>query len=254
MTGYEGSAAAFYDLHYGHVAEKAGRQILDFVQRQVSANGVVIDVCCGTGQMANIFAEAGFQVVGIDLSADMLSRARQRTAPLGKEDVCLIQGDATRIPVADNQADVVVCSTDSVNHLPSMDHVREFVASTARALRPGGWLILDLLTPTGFADRNGVHVLVNGSAVAVVREIYDEELGRSMSRVTAFSREQSGLYRRMDMNANRLVIDPFKLVDNLVSASFTEALVSWPDSLGTPIDCENDLHSGDERVYVLARL
>jgi ubiquinone/menaquinone biosynthesis C-methylase UbiE len=249
VSGYDGSAATFYDMHYGDVAEKAGRQILDFLERQPPVRGVVIDVCCGTGQMAQLFAQSGFKVVGIDLSEDMLSRARKRTS----EGVSFVQGDATDIPFADDQAGVVVCSTDSVNHLNSMADVRKFIQSSARILRQDGWLVMDVLTPKGFADRNGVHVLVNESSSAIVREIYDEECGRSMSRVTAFYLDKSGLYRRMDMNANRLVIDPFELADEVRASGFADVFLSWPESLGNPVGSRDDLRGGGERVYVLAR-
>lgn len=67
----------------------------------------VLDVGCGTGWFTRQLAQAGLVPTGLDLSADMLAVARQRT-PQG---ITWLQGDAARLPLADRSFDHVVAMT-----------------------------------------------------------------------------------------------------------------------------------------------
>ena len=98
-----------------------------------------LDVCCGTGDLSFLLAEAGARrVVGLDFSANMLEQARIRggkTSGPGSR-VEFIQGDAMDLPFADNSFDVVTVGF-GVRNVEDLDQsLREF----ARVLRPGGRL------------------------------------------------------------------------------------------------------------------
>ncbi|UJW28637.1 class I SAM-dependent methyltransferase [Saccharothrix sp. AJ9571] len=67
--------------------------------------GVALDAGCGTGRHAQLLAERGHRIVGVDSSPDMLSTARERV-PQGK----FLLGDLHELPVADSAVDLVVCA------------------------------------------------------------------------------------------------------------------------------------------------
>jgi len=83
--------AEWYDANIGVFAQAAGRDLLDLLG---SGPGRCLDLACGTSINLRRLADAGWAVVGVDLSADQLRLARQR-AP---ESVALIQADATHLP------------------------------------------------------------------------------------------------------------------------------------------------------------
>lgn len=100
------------------------------------AEGRVLEVAVGTG--LNLpFYDAGLDVVGIDLSPDMLALARRRAHEIGA-DVDLREGDAHALGFADESFDSVVC-TFSLCNIPDTDQA---LAEMHRVLRPGGRLIL----------------------------------------------------------------------------------------------------------------
>ncbi|MGH3474221.1 MAG: class I SAM-dependent methyltransferase [Aeromicrobium sp.] len=100
------------------------------------ADGKVLEVAVGTG--LNLpFYDAGLDVVGIDLSPDMLAIARQRALET-RQDVDLREGDAHELEFADASFDSVVC-TFSLCNIPDVDRA---LGEMHRVLRPGGKLIL----------------------------------------------------------------------------------------------------------------
>lgn len=126
---YDGFAD-WYDANIGVFADVAGRDLLDLLG---SGAGRCLDLACGTGINLRRLADAGWAVVGVDLSADQLRLARQR-APEGVE---LIQADATYLPFEDASFDAVACSLLHTD-------VEDFALvcrEAARVLKPGGRLV-----------------------------------------------------------------------------------------------------------------
>jgi ubiquinone/menaquinone biosynthesis C-methylase UbiE len=97
----------------------------------------ILDVGCGTGQFAlrvlDRYARA--TVVGLDLSTNMLRRARER---YGKAALDLVCADSERLPFADGTFDAVTCS-HSFHHYPNQEQV---LMEMHRVLRRGGRLLL----------------------------------------------------------------------------------------------------------------
>jgi SAM-dependent methyltransferase len=95
--------------------------------------GVALDAACGTGRFAEFLARRGHQVIGVDISPDMLAHARRRV-PGGEFHVA----ELDRLPLTDNSVDVIVCALALV-HVPDLQPV---LAEFARVLRPGGDLVI----------------------------------------------------------------------------------------------------------------
>lgn len=96
----------------------------------------VLDIGCGTGALLEqiLSEDAHRQVTGLDLSANMLDRARQR---LGDRAV-LARGDSERLPFPDRSFDIVCCC-DSFHHYPNPQAV---LAEVSRVLEFGGTFLL----------------------------------------------------------------------------------------------------------------
>jgi ubiquinone/menaquinone biosynthesis C-methylase UbiE len=76
---YGSAFAQFYDRQSTVFAEQAASQIYEFYlgRQHASSSGNMLDLCCGTGQLARFFLERGFTVTGLDLSEPMLAMARK---------------------------------------------------------------------------------------------------------------------------------------------------------------------------------
>ena len=99
-----------------------------------SQPGIILDVCCGTGDITEHIARANpdVLVVGLDFSAHMLSVARERTADL--ENVLLVEGDAMALPFDDATFDAAVISF-GLRNTPDYGQV---LREMARVTRPCG--------------------------------------------------------------------------------------------------------------------
>ncbi len=126
-----------YERRYGDAASRAfhaawHRELLLDVPRGAR----VLEVGCGTGHLlADLLAreECAFEVVGLDLSADMLVRARERAGA-----AALVRGDGERLPFAAASFDALVLK-GCLHHL--RDHAG-FLTEARRVLRPGGRVVL----------------------------------------------------------------------------------------------------------------
>jgi SAM-dependent methyltransferase len=105
------------ELFVEHAALRPGRQALE--------------LGCGTGVFLEKVARSGARICGIDLSMDLLDKARGRVAALS--DVRLTRGDAERMPYPDGRFDAVYGS--SILHHLSLERA---MSEVFRVLRPGG--------------------------------------------------------------------------------------------------------------------
>jgi ubiquinone/menaquinone biosynthesis C-methylase UbiE len=130
--------------------------------------GRALDAACGTGAVAQQLVARGHDVVGIDISEAMLSRA-EKAVP----DACFMPGDLTDLPLPDGDVDHVVCSL-ALTHLSDL---RPFFAEAARVMRPGGRLLL--LDTRGHFIGSTRYPLVKESADGRVGHIagYSHSLG-----------------------------------------------------------------------------
>jgi demethylmenaquinone methyltransferase/2-methoxy-6-polyprenyl-1,4-benzoquinol methylase len=111
----------------------------------------LLDVCCGTGDVALRLAAAKADVVGVDFSAPMLERAHMRSRDAGAA-VTFVNGDALRLPFAEDQFDVVTVSYG----LRNLAAVEEGLREMHRVAKPGGrLLVLDFGKPPGRLLRAG---------------------------------------------------------------------------------------------------
>jgi ubiquinone/menaquinone biosynthesis C-methylase UbiE len=104
-----------------------------------------LDVACGTGDLAELAAAAGAEVVGIDFAPPLIETAKQRAAEHGL-DIDYRVGDAENLEGVDDASFDVVSSTFGVMFAP--DHERS-AGELARVTRSGGRLGLATWTPDG---------------------------------------------------------------------------------------------------------
>lgn len=104
----------------------------------------LLDLACGTGTVAIMYARRGVRVVGADNSLPMLMMA-QRKAAAQHLPVLFVLQDATALSFAP-RFDLVTSLFDSLNYLIGLEKLAACFAGVAGALRPGGLLLFDVNT------------------------------------------------------------------------------------------------------------
>jgi demethylmenaquinone methyltransferase / 2-methoxy-6-polyprenyl-1,4-benzoquinol methylase len=120
---------------------------LDQGWRRAAARAVVrpgdrvLDLCCGTGDLALAGQEEGGDVTAVDFSAPMLARARSKSS-----EIVWLEADALHLPLADASFDAVTIGF-GLRNVASAEHG---LAEMRRVLTPGGRLaVLDVTRPRG---------------------------------------------------------------------------------------------------------
>jgi demethylmenaquinone methyltransferase/2-methoxy-6-polyprenyl-1,4-benzoquinol methylase len=101
----------------------------------------VLDLCCGTGDLALSARDAGGDVTAVDFSAPMLERARPKSS-----EIVWLEADALHLPLADASFDAVTIGFG----LRNVASAEQGLAEMRRVLRPGGRAaVLDVTRPQG---------------------------------------------------------------------------------------------------------
>jgi demethylmenaquinone methyltransferase/2-methoxy-6-polyprenyl-1,4-benzoquinol methylase len=132
-------------LSYGQDGRWKARLIRE---ARIGARDVVLDLACGTGDLARLAVDAGAsRVVGLDLTPRMLVLARPRNTAIR-----YVAGDMSALPIAAGVVDVVTTGY-GLRNVPDIDTA---IVEVARVLRPGGrFLSLDFNRPDSPAVRTG---------------------------------------------------------------------------------------------------
>lgn len=167
----------------------------------------VVDVACGTGDLALRFARAlgggqKGQVIGIDFTLEMLPIARSKSAHQHISSVVWLNGDAQALPLPDASADVVSIAFGIRNVANPAAACREF----RRVLRPGGRLvILEFSLP----------------ANPVLRKLYNVYFRHVLPRTaTWISGDKTGAYKYLPESVNTF-IDREAMTAMMTAAGFT---------------------------------
>jgi SAM-dependent methyltransferase len=149
--GWEGwdEYAPFYDWEN---ARTLGRRDVPFWTRVASAaRGQVLELGCGTGRVSVPLAKAGVHLVGVDRSAPMLARARDRIRRAhrrgrsGSRPPRLVRADIRALPFAADAFGMVLAPYGILQSLTRERDLDAALASTWRVLRPGALFGIDLV-------------------------------------------------------------------------------------------------------------
>jgi SAM-dependent methyltransferase len=137
--------AGDYDIFSRYLEDSAR----EFYERlPVSPGGTLLDVACGSGQLALMAAKDGLEVTGVDIATNLVARARARARAAGLR-VRFEEADAEALPFADAQFDAVT-SLIGAMFAPRPDLV---ATELLRVCKPGGIIAMANWTPQGFVGQ-----------------------------------------------------------------------------------------------------
>jgi SAM-dependent methyltransferase len=251
MQDYNSAFARVYDQRWAMFADQVAPLIWEFYDATPigQKDKSLLDVCCGTGQLALYFLEQDYRVVGIDISTDMLVHAIQKTATYvesGK--AAFIEADAADFTL-DERFGLAVSTFDALNHLPDAESLRGCFRSVYETLAPGGFFIFDLNTRKGLIEHwNGIHIEDTEAFMMVNRGIYDGG-DRAYTRVSGFVRADGGLYERFEGVFYNTVFEMAQVSEWLLAAGYKDVYYARALDLESPVEEPEAL----SRAFVVAK-
>jgi len=222
--------------------------IFDFYQNSDNwqSNKSLLDLACGTGQLAKYFLERDFDVVGLDKSASMLKYAKENNSihvnrGLGHFRV----SDMTKFNV-EKKFGLAVCTFNGLNHLAGFEQVKQSLASVSRALIPGGYFIFDINTHFGLKSTVGTIDVIDSEEDLVIRKrLFD---GNRVILNASGCFLHNGTWTRYHETIYKIIIDTQKLQNTMLDSGWSSVIFTTSDFLNQVEDPE-----ANPVAYVVAR-
>ena len=141
MASYNIFAEFYDDLTQNVEYEKIAKYVSSFFRKYYPSGKTVLDLACGTGTLSKLLNEEGYNIIGIDLSDDMLCIASSKSV----DNASFIKGDISSFALP-QKVDYCVCSLDSINHLKSIEQVGECFNCVYNSLVDSGIFVFDVNT------------------------------------------------------------------------------------------------------------
>jgi SAM-dependent methyltransferase len=213
---YREDLAYIHDVGFGKFAGAAAPVLLDAFNRAHISRGLVVDLGCGSGILSRTASDAGYDVLGIDISPAMVALAK-KSVPLGRFRVGSLLTAELPHCVA------VTAVGECLNYLFDAGNTKANLARLFRrvysALEPGGLFLFDVAVP-GRVLGGRQRLFAEGDDWAVlVSSVEDRTRGMLTRTITSF-RRVGALYRRdQEVHVQRLLSGP-KLAAQLRSIGF----------------------------------
>lgn len=147
-----GPIAAFYDELMQGVPYRMWVDYYRLLLEQLEVNPRrLLDVCCGTGNVAELLADRGYTVAGVDLSPAMIEAARRKATELDY-DIRYEAADAAEFDLGET-FDGAYSFFDSLNYITDLGQLHRALTRVAAHLEPGGTFVFDLNTAYAFEQR-----------------------------------------------------------------------------------------------------
>lgn len=280
------SFAQVYDLFMDNVPyEEWSEYIIALLKEEKIENGLVLDLGCGTGKMTRLLAKAGFDMIGIDYSEDMLEIAREyqyhnqavetEQVHVGEEleplSEAVLRSDEDAVKIEEmlqeeNASNIlyllqdmrefelygtvraIISICDSMNYILEEEDLLQVFRLVNNYLDPKGVFIFDMNTRYKYASMLGETTITeNREEGSFIWENYfDEEEDINQYDLTLFIREEGDLYRKYEETHYQRVYD-LDTVKCLLKEAGMEFVAAYDAFTKEPV------REDSERIYIIAR-
>lgn len=252
QAAYTGFAMV-YDLFMDNVPYQEWCGYLTGLLKEYQVTeGLVLDLGCGTGKMTRLLAQAGYDMIGVDNSEEMLQIAKETACP-EKDDILYLLQDMREFELYGTvRAVVSVC--DSINYILDEEELLLVFRLVNNYLDPGGIFIFDLNTIYKYRELLGETTICENREEGsfIWENFYDETERINQYDLTLFVKEESGkdgrgaLYRKYEEThfQRGYEIEKIKL---LLEWAGMEFVAAYDELTHEPV------REDSERVYVIAR-
>ena len=244
MDAYHNLAASYDRLTNDVDYEATVAFYEEILKREGLAPRTVVDMACGTGSVSEILARKGYEVIGVDLSEEMLTEAMMKTMDMENHPMFSCQNlRDLRLPRA---VDMAVCALDSLDYITDPADCEAAIRRAYRVLNPGGIFIFDVNTPEKLRAMDGqMFIDEDDDVFCVWRGEFDEETNICSYGMDLFQREGEKWVRSFEEH-QEYAYSREQLMGYLKKAGFTNIEVYADRLFEAP-------REGEQRIYFKAR-
>ena len=246
MEAYSGFAKV-YDLFMDNIPyEEWTDYVKELLSEEGIKDGILLDLGCGTGSVTELLAQAGFDMIGIDNSEEMLEIAMEKRVDSGLDILYLLQ-DMREFELYGTVKGVVsIC--DSMNYILEDEDLLEVFRLVHNYLDNEGIFIFDMNTmykyETILADNTFAEDREESSFIW--ENYYDEEEEINQYDLSLFVLEEDGRYRKYEETHLQRAYEQ-KRVETLIKESGLELLHVY-DAFTKKLPAEDS-----QRIYFVCR-
>ncbi len=246
MEAYSGFAEV-YDLFMDNIPyEEWTNYVKELLSEEGVKEGILLDLGCGTGSVTELLAKAGFDMIGIDNSEEMLDIAIEKRDWSGLDILYLLQ-DMREFELYGTVRGVVsIC--DSMNYILEEEELSEVFRLVHNYLDNEGIFIFDMNTMYKYKTILADHTFAEDRETSsfIWENFYDEEEAINQYDLSLFVQEEDGRYRKYEETHLQRAYEQRK-VEELLRKSGLELLHVY-DAFTKEIPAENS-----ERIYFVCR-
>lgn len=205
-------------------------------------DGLVLDLGCGTGTMTRLLKDRGYDMIGVDLSAEMLEIAREH------EDagILYLQQDMREFELY-GTVRAIICICDSLNYILEEAELEHIFSLVQNYLDPDGVFICDMNTPYKYREILGDSVICENRETECFtwENYFDEESCINEYALNIFLQKENGLYERMEEFHYQKAYEISRVLELMQKSGLRPEAVYGEDA-------QNDPGEDSERVYFVA--
>ncbi|NJK39791.1 MAG: methyltransferase domain-containing protein [Oscillatoriales cyanobacterium RM1_1_9] len=214
---YGSDLAYIHDVGFSAHALKSAPGILAILQQAGLQGSLIVDLGCGTGLSAQAFTQAGYQVLGIDLSSAMVEIARRRVPTATFRVESLLQA---ALPSCGAVTAIGECFNYLFDPTHNRQTLRHLFGRIYHALMPGGMLIFDSLTLGQIPPGTPTKTFMEGADWVVLVEKSEDPIQQILTRRILSFRQVGDWFRRDQEIHRQQLYDPADLEQLLQQVGF----------------------------------
>ncbi|MBC5638304.1 class I SAM-dependent methyltransferase [Ornithinibacillus sp. BX22] len=244
---YGKSFADVYSKHLIHFSVQIAPRIYKYISTK-SNKKEVLDLCCGTGQLAYYFLTKDFQVTGIDISNDMLYHAKELSKQFIEKGKAEFYNDDARYFSLNKKFPNIVSTYDALNHLEDEQSLIQCFQQVYEHLEDDGIFIFDLNTKLGLS-KGGTFIREEETLFSVAQSMFEPLRNKAFTRYYGFVKnDDSPDYYKYDEVIYNTIFKMEDVREYLYNAGFGSVEFAHLNNLFKIVEEPES----EERVFIIA--
>lgn len=242
------SFASVYDTFMDNVPyEDWSKYLHDLLVGHGVTEGIILDLGCGTGNITELLASFGYDMIGIDNSQEMLQLAMEKPTK-EKHSILYLEQDMREFELY-GTVNAVVSICDSLNYITQEEELLEVFSLVNNYLDPGGLFIFDLNTWYKYSQLMGQETFAEtrDNCSFIWENYFDAEDAVNEYQLTLFVEdEETNLYQKLEEIHYQKAyhLEQIKVLIEQAGLEFITAYDAFT---------QEDVKPESERIYVVAR-